>query len=119
MNDLPKCDESTCPGHLGKFSDCVAEAVYEWSMDGVADEVTGSIDFQGHYSLYIVERPEDVVIGLGTPDARDMVVPAGNYLLHVATSGAVSLWNYSTEEAARNEFKAADEAYTAWEDEDD
>lgn len=117
MNDLPKCDAEGCPGHIGKFSDCIAEAVYQWSLEGCADDgQTGSIDYQGHYSLFIVTHDQEV--WLDDTGDRKVPVPAGNYILHSATSGAVTLWNYETEESARNDFASAEAAYAAWEDQD-
>jgi hypothetical protein len=116
VSELPKCDVADCPGHLGKFSSCVAEAVYEWSLDGTA-ESTGSTDFEGHYALFIVAEPEEATID---PDGRKrtVAVPAGNYILHSDSSGAVELWSYETERLARDVFESAETAYTtdAWDE---
>lgn len=110
---LPTCDTEGCPGHLGKFDSCVAEALYEWSMDGTANDVTGDVDFNGHYSLYIVESDETVTID---PDGENRVVtvPAGNYILHSASSGAVTLGTYDTPEEARADFVIAEHEYSEW-----
>lgn len=117
MNDLPKCDAEDCPGHLGKFSDCVTEGVYQWSLEGCADDgQTGSVDYQGHYSLFIVTHDQEV--WLDDTGDRKVAVPAGNYILHSASSGAVSLWKYETADEARIEFDAAYDAYAAWEDQE-
>lgn len=109
MSDLPKCDDADCAGHLGKFDSCRAEAVYSWAMDGAADESTGDSDYEGHFSLFIVTEPTG-----GDVDGRVVLVPAGNYILHSATSGAVSLWTYDTPEAARAVYEAAQKAYDTW-----
>lgn len=45
-----KCDHPECPGHLGKFDSCLAEVVYEQSLDGDIDS-TGTSDFRGHFTL--------------------------------------------------------------------
>ena len=117
LSPLPKCDDPGCQGHLGKFSDCRAEAVYGWSLDGFADESTGTGDFEGHYALFIVPEPQNARVD---PEQDRMVtVPAGHYILHESGTGSVSLWTYETEAEARAEFDAALDRYSAYEDGDD
>lgn len=114
---MATCTTEGCPGHLWKFSDCVAEAVYEWSLDGSAVEQTGDVEFEGHFSLFIVPEDEPTRIDPGG-DNRPVTVPAGWYILYCADSGAVDLWSYDTERDARTEFELHDLAYSNWGDEE-
>jgi hypothetical protein len=81
----------------------------------MGDESTGDTDFEGYYSLFLVLTDETVIID---PDgeSRTVIVPAGNYILHSASSGAVSLWTYETEQAARDEIDTARGRYEEWDD---
>lgn len=114
-----KCDEKTCPGHLGKFSDCLSEALYEWSLDGSSEEAsTGDVEYQGYVSLFILTEDDTVHLDLSRADSRTITVPTGNYILHQANSGIVSLFKFETEEDARDEFAVYEQAYGIWVDED-
>lgn len=110
LSALPKCDNPECPGHLSKFDSCIAEAIYYSSLnDGGGDGSTGTGDFEGHYTLYVVRLEEEA-------DGERVAIPAGNYVLHEASSGQVSLWKYDTPELAQAEFDAAEARYDAWDD---
>jgi len=110
--DTPIISGPECDGHLGKFDDCLAEALYEWSLDGT-DAHTGDSDFEGHLSMILVESDTTATID---PDgvARVVAVPAGNYLLWTASTGAVTLTVADTAEEARNIFQACDTRYSLW-----
>lgn len=108
---------AACEGHLGKFDSCLAEALHGWTLDESyheRDDATGDSDFEGHVTAIIVERGEDVTID---PDgvARTVRVPAGNYLVFVASSGAVTLAETSTAQEAREIVRVNADRYHAWE----
>lgn len=110
---LPKCDQQMCPGHLGKFDSCRDEALYLASMDG-GDNDTGDVDYQGHFTLMILEYPLEV-------DANDfgaghyvIRVPAGNYIVQAHTSGNVSVASYDTELLARMDFESHERDFAQW-----
>lgn len=111
--DTPIISGPECDGHLGKFDDCLAEALWEWSLDS-ADASTGDSDFEGHLSLIIVDADTTSTID---PDgvAREVAVPAGNYLLWSASSGAVTLSTADDAEAAWEIFRHNDTRYGMWE----
>lgn len=103
-----------CSGHLGKFDNCVAEAAYELSLDqSTNDGWTGDSDFDGHFTLLIIEQDHPVTID---PDgeSREVTIPAGNYIVHTNGRGAVTLQEYDTEAAARAEFDAAHLRFELW-----
>lgn len=109
--DIPKCDQAGCTGHLGKFQDCRAEAAYELSMDG-GDGTTGATEYNGHYTLLILDAPEDVDLY----DGPTVTVPAGAYIVQATNSGAVYLLTYGSEDDARKDFDAAAADYAEWDD---
>ncbi len=110
---LSTCEQPDCPGHLGKFDSCEAEAIYELSMDDHANSV-GDGDWHGWWHLCLLERDEVVTID---PDGEDrkVSVPAGNYILRTYTTGAVSLWTYDTAAQAQAEWSAAQAEWIEWE----
>jgi hypothetical protein len=111
--EVPSLNGVDCDGHLGKFGDCLAQALWEWSLDGLGDG-TGSGDFEGWTHLFDVERDTPAMI---EPDgiAREIEVPAGAYLLFVSTVGAVTYMLADSAEQARAVFQVAEERYEAWE----
>ena len=110
--DTPIISGPECDGHLGKFDDCLAEALYGWSLDS-ADASTGDSDFEGHLSLIIVGHDASTLIeGRFT---REVAVPADNYLLWTASTGAVTLSTVDDVEAAWEIFRHNDARYGMWE----
>lgn len=106
-----------CDGHLGKFDDCLAEALYEWTLDEAyheRDDATGNGEFEGHVTALIVEQDEEATID---PDgvARTVLVPAGNYLVFVGNSGAVTVATTDTAEEAREIIAVNAQRYALWE----
>lgn len=107
------CGNPACQGHLGKFSNCLAETLHLLTLYDGADEVTGTVEFRGHYSLLLF--PEDEKIGKDNPlDHLLDTIPRGFYILHENDQGFVTLATYDTEAEARTVFDAADEAYSTW-----
>lgn len=119
---MRKCDtvftKGECDGHMGgKFDDCTAEALYALSLDGGEDDSTGSCDYEGYLSLFLVDETEGAdVDGDGE---RLPLIPRGNYILFTASSGAVSLWQYETKDDAVAEFTVWQDRYHEWESQDD
>lgn len=110
------CNREKCTGHLGKFNNCVAEALWILALNGMHDGETGDSDTTGHYSLVIIEKATEIDIS-EMPNASDIVeIPAGFYLLLTVSSGAVHLMEHDSEEAARNEFDRVDALYSEGDD---
>lgn len=103
------CGTEGCTGHLGKFPDCVTEAIWELSLDTIMDFDTGSTDFEGHYSLMNFDFDEMHEL----EDGRSVLIPAGLYLIVTSSSGAVFNWAGSDEQL-RQEFARAEQAYADW-----
>lgn len=106
---MSKCDTAGCTGHLGKFSSCLDEAVWQWSMDG-ADETTGTVDYEGHLALVIVTEPAFVQI-----DDSDVwvMVDEGHYLVLNDDLGFVYVTRHTAEQA-REIFDEFDSRYGEW-----
>lgn len=114
--ELPRCDTPSCPGHLGKFADCVAEALWVLSMDSSQDEQTGdAIDWHMWAGLFVLESSELVEV----EDARSVEIPAGAYVLVTGTTGFVDYSRYDSESDARDAFSAIDRDYSEFLGEDD
>lgn len=108
MND---CEQHGCEGHLGKFPDCLTEAIWQLSMDGGANETTGdATDWGAHFQLFTFTSEETVTVDNGPT----VTIPIGAYILVTYSSGFVYLWLYDTEADAREEFDAQDREYGKW-----
>jgi hypothetical protein len=106
-------DPKPCTGHLSKFADCLAETLWEMTLDG-GDQDAGSADFEGHVSLLVVVEPEPGPVIEAQGD-RQVMVPTDNYLVWVATSGAVTITTVDTIEGARAVVNEMDRRELAWE----
>ncbi len=104
---LPKCDYEHCTGHLGKFQSCQDEALYELSMSGF-EESTGDTDFEGHFTIIVLDEDESVSMGEGW-----VTVPAGSYIVESSSSGAVYV-STGTWLEMRQAFDAAAMRYETW-----
>ena len=111
---MSKCDYERCEGHLGKFSSCLAEAVWQSSLDG-ADETTGRTEAYGHYALMLFNFDEALPLG----DKATITVPAGAYIVQSTNQGFVYLLEYDTEAKAREDFAQAEKDYGEWLDENE
>lgn len=117
MRYLPTCDNQPgCDGHLGKFESCRDEMLWTWGLDSY--EGFGDSDWDGYYSLVILTET-DTATDESVANGEPVTIPAGNYIVHTASSGAVSVWTYATEEAARERYDRAEIAYYAWDSDDD
>jgi hypothetical protein len=109
------CDNPTCTGHLGKFRDCVSEALY--SME--ADRTTGSVEFRGHLSLFRFEKPYSYGPTLEQDSALTVEIPAGTYLVLEDDQGFVKsrFWaevDGVTDDEPNEVFERVDAEYSAW-----
>lgn len=110
------CEQTGCAGHLGKFGSCLEESLWEWALD--VNDYTGSSDFDGWYALVIVDQ-DTVVESEAIADSEPVVVPAGNYVVHEHTSGFVTVASYDTRQEADEAFERAQDAYAAWDEQED
>lgn len=110
INDVPGSPKP-CTGHLGKFDDCLAEGLWEWSLADATDRA-GSADFEGYVSLVAVTAAEPIDVE-GQGDRRVMVLP-GNYLIWESSTGNVTVTTVDTIEGAREVLDVAAERWAAW-----
>lgn len=108
------CNREKCQGHLGKFNNCVAEALWVLALNGMHAGETGDAETAGHYSLMIIAKDTEIDISESNTDI--VVIPAGFYLLLTVNSGAVHLLEHESEESARNEFDRVDSMYADGDD---
>lgn len=103
-----------CPGGHHKFDSCRDEALYLWSLEDPHSS-TGDGDFEGHLAVVIV-RPDEIY-GLGRtdgPDEREVIIPAGNYLVWTASTGAVMVTEADTAEGAWDVLATNQARYALW-----
>jgi hypothetical protein len=88
------------------------------SLDGT-DETTGDVEYEGYYVLIVLDASATVNLDDDAPDGTPQVtVPAGSYIVTENGQGFVSVYTYETEALAREDFKRAEDAYSAWLDQD-
>lgn len=108
--NIPSLNQVECEGHLGKFDDCLAEALYAWSLNWVVDSA-GSTDFEGHVTLVVVGGPTPTDLDTG----RVVVVPTGVYLVWTASSGAVTVTEVDSEQVGQEVIDVNAERWSLWE----
>lgn len=112
---LSYCDTAGCAGHLGKFDDCVSEAVWQETLNGGTCDTTGSVEFDGFYALVPFTEVEAVKLS----DGPTVTVPAGWYVARENSQGFVAVDRYDTEGDAREIFDDANTRYDDWLDADE
>lgn len=112
---MSTCEQSGCTGHLGKFDSCRDEALYELALDG--SEYTGDVDFNGTFHPIMLD--EDTPVTIQDDTGRVVTVPAGRYIVHSLTSGAVNVYTYDSAELMAADYKVAEDEYAAWENDDE
>lgn len=115
---LYHCEFPKCTGHLSKFPNCLAEALYEVAED-FSDERFGDVDW-GFYALFLFRKSAVIPAGeWGGLTGADMTIGAGQYLiLHESTSGLVSLYSYDMAVSAENRFDELMREFDLWSDVD-
>lgn len=110
------CSAEDCTGHLGKFSDCVAEALHTCSLEGQPEQ-TGDVA----WSVWacIMSFPTGEYICVSEDPYREVWVPRGQYVLTEDDRGFVDVERYNYGAEARARFDAIAEDYSKWLDQDD
>jgi len=107
---IDKCWHEGCAGHLGKFPSCLAEVLWEWSLDPCeADRSTGRTEAYGWFSAISLEH--EVTQDL---DGVAVTVPPGWYMITEDDRGAVGLIEYATREELDQAFKEVDDQFSEW-----
>jgi hypothetical protein len=111
---LYHCEFPKCTGHLSKFPNCLAEALYEVAED-FSDERFGDLDW-GFFALFIFHESAVIPAGeWGGLTGADMHIGAGQFLiLHESTSGLVSLHSYDMAVTASNRFDELMREFDLW-----
>jgi hypothetical protein len=105
---MSRCDNPGCRGHLGKFPDCIAEAL--WQLD--PDESTGNTDWEAWYGLFQFDAPEDVTLH-AWPNVT-VTIPTATYIAGEDSRGAVFYTAFMDSEAARKGWAAIEASYSEW-----
>jgi hypothetical protein len=104
------CAQRGCPGHPDdNIPDCLTEAVWRESQHGPV-LTTGSLDYEGVYTLVIFELAVDVVLTPGLV----VEVLSGAYLLGLDCWGNRGMLAYPLAEDGRRLFGRIDADYQAW-----
>lgn len=107
---VTRCDTAlACAGHLGKFSTCRDEAVWQSTMDG-GGQSTGTVEFEGH--LTMIKFDADELIDL---NGVSVLVDAGTYLVLDDDLGFVYVTVHSADEAQRI-FDEFEDRYCDWDE---
>ncbi len=109
--EVPSINPVPCSGHLGKFDDCLAEALFDWSLDDAVDSA-GDTDFEGHVALLAVDEPTPCDL---VDSGRVVVVPPGFYLVWTASSGAVTVTEVDSLEGGQDVVDVNKERWFLWE----
>lgn len=113
----PKCEtvftQGECEGHIGKYDTCVAEALDLAGLDWSEDD-TGSCEFDGHFMRFSFVTSEGYDISQGNQGPQLVIIPAGEYVIYTASSGAVRLWTYESKDEAIAEMDHQNERYSDW-----
>lgn len=113
----PTCGHEGCQGHVGKFSSCRDELLWQYTLDGDADETFGDIDWIGHYAMIVIS---DHPSWTETPDSSDvrLTPKPGVYVVFTATSGRVDVEYLGDEAGVMATYEASygpiRQQYEAW-----
>lgn len=117
---MHRCVVPGCEGHLGKYSDCLSEALWTLGED-YADESGGDTEGPGyamlfvfHGSVWLSDLDKALFPTLGVPD---FLIGGGTFVMLTGVdSGQVSMEGFACEDDARAAFDAHDRAYGMWYD---
>lgn len=89
MSRYPTCGHIGCTGHIGKFSSCLDEVIWQHTLDS-ADETFGDTDWHGHYAMVHVSDDESWT---DTPETSETPLKPepGVYVAFTAPSGRVAV----------------------------
>lgn len=108
----PTCGHRGCTGHVGKFSSCLDEVVWQFSMDS-ADEVFGDTDWHGYLAMVEVDDHESWE---AKPESSDIPLrpDPGIYAVWTRPDGGVSVTRYDTAQGYEDEWGLMRVAYYEW-----
>lgn len=108
------CELGPCGGHIAKFDNCLAEALYELGTDYAEEHCGNAIDWDGYAMLFCFDKSHRVKAG----DWSGMfafTISAGTYvIIHTAPSGAVTMTGYLTREEAQEAYDEFEREYALW-----
>lgn len=107
---IDKCDHDGCQGHLGKFSSCVDEAVWELSLDTIVDRQTGRTEAYGHFTAMTFHADEEHTLSDGTK----VTIPEGWYMVEENDQGFVWVIKYDSQAELDQAFDEQDQRYSEW-----
>lgn len=105
---LSRCDQDGCTGHLGKFSSCLHEALWELSMDGWGTS-TGRTEAHGHFTAITLDEPHEHDLG-----GVKVMIPAGWYMVTEDDHGFVYVITYASAAELDQAFDEQDQRYGEW-----
>lgn len=121
--NVPTCPVPGCSGHLGKFADCLAQALWCLGED-YADESGGDSESVGYCMLFlfgettwISSLAKDMFAYLDVPDFA--FGPTTYVILTEVSSGQVSMEGFDNANDARAAYDAHDRAYGEWSEAND
>ena len=116
--NAPTCVVPGCTGHLGKFSNCLAQAL--WNLgENYADESGGNTEAHGFHMMFLFRHNtwlSDMAEGsFDWCDTPDFQIAGDTYvILTEASSGQVFGEAFESEGHARDAYDAYDRAYGEW-----
>lgn len=116
---VPRCSTPGCTGHLGRFSDCLSEAVYDVSIDS-ADYTTGDSDWTYHVA-YVDTREWPLHDRAVDSGGVELIIPKGTFLVYAYGSGVVTVEHCPTgdEPGCRAMLQAFSDIDAEWNAADD
>lgn len=112
------CDPAfpLCAGHLGKFSDCLSEALYEQAAGtvGWADDEGGTTEFEGYMWLILGHESIEIPAADWSGDFDIKTAPGTWLTLLTTDQGFVYLTAYGTRDEAQDAYDTHIAAYDAW-----
>lgn len=112
------CEVPRCTGHLGKFSNCLSEALWNLGED-YADESGGNSDAHGYHMMFLFHHntwlSDYAGDSFGHCDTPDFQIAGDTYVILTQTdSGQVFGEAYESETEARDAYDVYDRAYGEW-----
>lgn len=103
---------------LGKFNSDRDELFYAMTLEGWANESSGSVECPtGYFARITNNRPDIEGIRDAFPSESESVSDddiIGHYLLQENDQGFVSVYQYASEAELLNAYRVLDETYSEW-----